>query len=255
MKPDIVAPGDKILCADPNTEDGFRITSGTSHAAPHVAAIVALLRISHPEWSPAVIRSALVTTAWNSDTYVSPIFAEGSSQALADAFDYGGGIANPNGADDPGLVYDMRSIEYSQYLCSLGYNNSMVYKTMSGNHNDTEQTICPETRPSLLDLNLPSMVVPDLFKPVTLRRTVTNVGPVNSVYKAVIKSPVGVVVSVKPKVLRFDANTKKRTFTMMVSADKMVNSGFTFGSLTWTDGVHYVRSPIAVRKQPVPVYF
>ncbi|XP_019154571.1 PREDICTED: subtilisin-like protease SBT3.9 [Ipomoea nil] len=257
MKPDIAAPGDKIMCADPTSDGGFRISSGTSHAAPHVSAIVALLKISHPEWSPAAIKSALVTTAWNSDTYFSPIFAKGSSLRAADAFDYGGGIVNPNAADDPGLVYDMRGIDYAQYLCALGYNNSLIYKTISGNRNrsDTEEhTICPKTRPSMLDLNLPSMVVPDLFKPVTLRRTVTNVGPVNSVYKAIVKSPVGAVVTVKPKVLRFDGNRKKRSFTMRVSADKLVNSAFTFGSLTWSDGVHNVRTPIAVRKMIVPLY-
>nr|GMD51922.1 subtilisin-like protease SBT3.3 [Ipomoea batatas] len=257
MKPDIVAPGDKILCAHPNAESGFTINSGTSHSAPHVSAIVALLKISHPEWSPSALKSALTTTAWNSDTYVSPIFADGSSQKLADAFDYGGGIVNAAGADDPGLVYDMRGLDYAQYLCSLGYNNSIVFKTITGgNHTaNEEQTICHSTRPSLLDLNLPSMVVPDLYKPVTLRRTVTNVGPVNSVYKSIIKTPVGVTVTVKPRVLRFDANRKKRTFTMMVSTDTLVNSGFTFGSLTWTDGVHNVRSPIAVKKTVVPVYF
>lgn len=66
MQPDVAAPGDKILCAtslhDRDADNGFKIGSGTSHATPHVTAIVTLLKASHPDWSPAALKSALVTT-------------------------------------------------------------------------------------------------------------------------------------------------------------------------------------------------
>lgn len=65
-QPDITAPGVNILAAttplSPLAESRFVMHSGTSMATPHVAGIVALLKALHPDWSPAAIKSALITT-------------------------------------------------------------------------------------------------------------------------------------------------------------------------------------------------
>ncbi|CAK7357469.1 unnamed protein product [Dovyalis caffra] len=236
LKPDIAAPGVNILAAtsplDLFQDGGYVMQSGTSMATPHVSGIVALLKAVHPDWSPAAIKSAIVTTAWRNNPSGFPIFADGSPQKLADPFDYGGGIANPNAAANPGLVYDMGTDDYINYFCAMNYNNTAISR-LTG-----KPTVCPIERPSILNINLPSITIPNLRNSITVTRTVKNVGPSNSIYRVAIEPPFVSSVSVEPHVLVFNHNTKKITFTVTVTTTYQVNTGYFFGSLTWTDGVH-----------------
>lgn len=72
-QPDIAAPGVDILAAWPpispvsrvkgdSRSVNYNIISGTSMACPHVTAVAAYIKSFHPTWSPAAIRSALMTT-------------------------------------------------------------------------------------------------------------------------------------------------------------------------------------------------
>ena len=74
IKPDLIAPGVNILAAwsgdaSPSSlasdrrRVGFNILSGTSMSCPHVAGIAGLLKALHPDWSPAAIKSAIMTTS------------------------------------------------------------------------------------------------------------------------------------------------------------------------------------------------
>lgn len=75
MQPDVIAPGVDILAAfSPLAPDrvtgaaanaSYSIISGTSMACPHVAGIAALVKVAHPDWTPAAIRSAIMTTGMN----------------------------------------------------------------------------------------------------------------------------------------------------------------------------------------------
>uniref|UniRef100_M8C2J3 Subtilisin-like protease n=1 Tax=Aegilops tauschii TaxID=37682 RepID=M8C2J3_AEGTA len=225
--PDITAPGVNILAA---VRGSYVFYSGTSMACPHVSAVTAMLKSVHPQWSPAMIKSAIVTTASVTDRFGMPIQAEVVSRKLADPFDFGGGHIDPDRAVDPGLVYDVDAREYNKFFnCTLGY--------LGG---------CESY---YLNLNLPSIAVPDLKDHVMLRRTVTNVGPAESTYHLVVEAPAGIDVSVEPSVINFtQSSSKSATFTVTFTTRQRVQGGYTFGSLTWSDGsTHSVRIPIAVR--------
>jgi subtilisin family serine protease len=59
IKPDIVAPGVNILSC--KLGGGFEEHSGTSASAPHAAGVAALLLDLHPEWTPSMIKSAILS--------------------------------------------------------------------------------------------------------------------------------------------------------------------------------------------------
>ncbi|KAJ1700755.1 hypothetical protein LUZ63_000534 [Rhynchospora breviuscula] len=65
IKPDIAGPGVSILAGVPALKLPiiFNFFSGTSMATPHLSGIAAIIKKEHPNWSPAAIRSAIMTTA------------------------------------------------------------------------------------------------------------------------------------------------------------------------------------------------
>ena len=98
----------------------YNMVSGTSMSCPHVSGVAALLRQARPEWSPAAIKSALMTTAYNADS---------AGSVIGDAstpFARGAGHIDPNRAANPGLVYDAGTEDYIDFLCALGYTAEQV---------------------------------------------------------------------------------------------------------------------------------
>ncbi|KAL6853832.1 hypothetical protein ACP4OV_019861 [Aristida adscensionis] len=228
LKPDVAAPGVNILAA---TKDGYVFNSGTSMATPHVAGVVALLKALHPHWSHAALKSAIITTASSKDEHGMPILAEALPRKIADPFDYGGGNINPNGAADPGLIYDINPSDYTKFFkCKI-----------------KKYEICNITTLPAYHLNLPSISIPELRHAIKLQRVVTNVGEVDAVYRSAVQSPLGVKIRVEPSNLVFNATTRVSTFKVSIKPLWKVQGDYTFGSLTWYNERHTVRIPIAVR--------
>ncbi|KAL2542360.1 Subtilisin-like protease SBT3.5 [Abeliophyllum distichum] len=162
---------------------------------------------------------------------------------IADPFDYGGGVTNPNGARNPGLVYDMGTQDYINYLCAMGYNETSI-KQLAGKNSQ-----CHGINSSILDINFPSITIPNLKGSVTLKRTVTNVGNPNSKYEVIIDPPQGTVVEVKPTYLLFNPKVRTMSYTVTISTSHKITTEYYFGSLTWVDGMHSVRIPITVKTE------
>ncbi|PKI41792.1 hypothetical protein CRG98_037827 [Punica granatum] len=120
----------KLLVPGPQHSTS-RDPQGTSMACPHVAGAAALLKSRHPDWSPAAIKSALMTTGT--------------------PFHYGAGHLVPNRAIDPGLVYDMNIKDCLNFLCAVGYDQAAIQKFSNGPY------WCPNYF-SLFDVNLPSII-------------------------------------------------------------------------------------------------
>ncbi|XP_078448281.1 subtilisin-like protease SBT1.6 [Wolffia australiana] len=261
LKPDLVAPGVNILAAwtaavgpsglagdDRVTE--FNVLSGTSMACPHVAGAAALLKSAHPSWSPAAVRSALMTTAAVEDNRRLPLADEATARP-ATALDFGAGLVNLDRAMDPGLVYDLRTRDYVEFLCAVGYEPKPIEVIAH------EPVACPEERPAAENFNYPSFSVlfdggaGNLSK--SFARRVKNVGKPDSVYRAEARVfAKGVEVRVKPGKLVFSPGVTELGFVLSVSADaramKLGDDGAAFGFLSWSDGEHLVRSPIVVSR-------
>ncbi|URD77393.1 subtilisin-like protease [Musa troglodytarum] len=73
LKPDITGPGVNILAA---WTSAFEVFSGTSMSCPHLSGVAALIKKAHPDWSPAAIKSAIMTTAYATDNSRGPILDE-----------------------------------------------------------------------------------------------------------------------------------------------------------------------------------
>ncbi|GKU88291.1 hypothetical protein SLEP1_g2573 [Rubroshorea leprosula] len=257
LKPDLTAPGVNILAAwpgitSPSEEEGdkrrvlFNLLSGTSMACPHVSGLAALLVSRHKEWSPAAVKSAMMTTAYNLDNRGSPI-KDVYHGGPATPFAIGSGHVDIQKASDPGLLYDIHPLEYLLHLCSLKYNSSQIARF-------DQNFTCPKgTTMQPGDLNYPSFVV--RFKSdahnvtITYRRTVTNVGnPPIGTYKVQVQEPKGISVRVNPSILSFKTHGEKLGYKVSFTTIKRIieSENSCFGSLTWVSGKYMVRSPIAV---------
>ena len=191
LKPDFIAPGVNILAAvaasggDPLQ---YGLIGGTSMAAPHGAGAGALMVALHPSWSPAAIKSAMASSAYNGTT----IFKE-DAVTPADPHDMGSGRLALGAASTAGLVWDETYANFVAANPALGGD--------------------PKT------LNLSTITNHFCVSSCSWTRTVNSVLDVAATYTASFTSTVAIVGTITPAVFTIPAGgTQVLTITADVSS-------------------------------------
>ncbi|KAK2965208.1 hypothetical protein RJ640_019963 [Escallonia rubra] len=259
LKPDVIAPGVNILAAWPDNvapsqqssdtrRTEFNILSGTSMSCPHVSGLLALLKGAHPDWSPAMIKSALMTTAYARDQDGDLILDENNYNAST-VWDIGAGHVDPEKAVDPGLVYDLTVEDYLNFLCASDYSRHAI-RQIAG-----RAVACEKTQYEKSDINYPAISVTfdasgTSKMEAVVTRTVTHVSKEASIYSVTVTNPKGAVVTVDPPKMYFSKNGQTQSYGVRISVEKVVvrptNMVTELGKLSWTDGKHQVTSPVVV---------
>ncbi|VVA91959.1 unnamed protein product [Arabis nemorensis] len=260
LKPDIVAPGVNILASwmigDLNAAPEGKppplvnIESGTSMACPHVSGIAARLKCENLSWSPATIRSAIMTTAVQMTNTGTHITTETGDKATP--YDFGAGQVTIFGSSSPGLVYETNYMDYLNFLCYFGFTTDQVRKI---SNRIPEGFACPEqsSKEDISNINYPSISIWNFNGEESRRviRTVTNVasrlvGEANTVYTVSIDAPKGLLVRVIPRRLHFRKIGDKLSYKVIFSSTTSTLKEDSFGSITWSNGIYRVHSPFVV---------
>ncbi|WP_416306258.1 S8 family serine peptidase [Neptunicella sp. SCSIO 80796] len=243
MVPDITAPGVKILAAASQGDD-FAYLQGTSMASPHIAGIGALLKQAHPDWSPAAIQSAIMTTARQN------VVKEDESTP-ATPFDMGAGYVVPNSAVNPGLVYDAGIYDYLGFICGKANEAASVpnnYGISCGAFENAGYL-------GGADYNQPSITVSELGQPRSIIRYVTNVSGAAATFNATVEAPEGVDVNVLVYNGSSFVSASSMTiadgglgiYAVTLSQNNPQLDAWKFGSISWSDGIHNARIPLSVK--------
>jgi subtilisin family serine protease len=243
IKPDLAAPGVGTIAGTSPVLGGgqlFAPKSGTSMASPHVAGVMALLKQAHPDWTPAMAKSALMTTARQN-------MRKSFGPDAADPFDMGAGFIQPSWAFNPGLVYDAGLVDYLAFLC--GAENQPPTGLV-----DCDSLAAEGYSFDSSDLNLASIGIAELVGSQTVTRRVTSVAPGTGWFWVSVDAPAGVDVAVTPSVIKLKEGETASYQVTFTPTEEAVLGDWTFGSLTWQSLGHFysVRSPIAVRPTAAP---
>lgn len=229
LKPDISAPGVDVLAAvhttDPTAGPEYGLLSGTSMSGPHLAGAAALIRALQPDWTPAQVQSALMTTA-RSDT-----MRKEDGTTPADAFDHGSGRVDLTRAGRAGLLLD---------------EDADAYRAAN-----------PGTGGDPTRLNLPSLASGDCAGTCTWTRTLDNALSTKATWDIAASAPDGMDLSVKPRKLSL-APGESADITVTADVSGMPAGSWQFAGVTLTEtkaAAPPVRLPVTVLPggSPAPV--
>ncbi|KAJ6326829.1 hypothetical protein OIU78_013839 [Salix suchowensis] len=176
-------------------------------SCPHASAAAAYVKAGHPNWSPAAIKSALMTTA----TIM-----------------------------EPGKHVDL------EFCYGSGYNTTTL-RMITGSNSSVCKSTTPARAWDLNYPTFALAVEDGQPIQGVFTRTVTNVGNSSSTYTVSMSTPYSVSITVEPPVLTFSKIREMKTFTVKLFVPKIAQKPIMSGAITWKDGNdHEVRSPVVV---------
>jgi subtilisin family serine protease len=226
IKPDIIGPGVDIIAAV--ATDGVRtppeldVYSGTSMSSPHLAGAAALLIQAHPNWQPAEIQSALMSTSWTQD------LVKEDWTTPADPFDVGAGRVDLNVASNAGFLMNITRTEYENADPATGGD--------------------PST------LNMPSLATDEFNNSWTWTRTLVATRP--GTWEISFDLPAGMSMTASPATFSFGAAGDAQTVTFTAHGYGFAQDAWYFAQVNFTDtsgaspAAHF---PVAVKSTcPLP---
>jgi len=210
VKPDLTAPGVSVLGAVAPPSDSGRmwdLFSGTSSSAAHVAGLAAFVAGVHRDWSPAAIKSAMMTTA--SDLH-------GAHSPLAE----GAGQVSPRSFLDPGLVFDTDAASWRRAAAGDA---------------------------KLRDVNAPSLAIDALVGHPSVTRTVTNVSNRGESYAVRVHGLRDVDVQAFPATFVLRPGQSRTVRLRVSARPSATVDQDVRGWLVWRGDRHTVRIPVVVR--------
>ncbi len=231
-KPDVTAPGVNILAAaapEPAVSSGlkpgevFQSISGTSMASPHVAGAAALLTQLHPLFTPAELKSSLMTSA-------NPDVLKEDGVTDANAFDKGSGEIDPNKAADPGLVLDTTTDEYIRYL----------------EGQDPDLVIGSPTPIAATDLNIASISNAKVPGAITTSRTLEAVTQVATRWDVRLEGLPGFTATFSPRSFTLKPGSEQ-TIGMTFRRTTATLDEYSFGAVVIEGGGRTVRLPVSLK--------
>jgi len=247
LKPDMTAPGvDVIAQLTPTLDVASRDSvaagnlvpppawgsySGTSMSSPHVAGLALLLKQAHPDWSPAEIKSALMTTA-------TPTLPDGRTDEQRGQLPWaqGAGHVAPKDALGTTLVFPTGLDDWMRYICTQMNDTWSPECKAAGRFNGS------------YELNLPSITVGSAFGgvPTAVTRSVTNTGTTTATY-AVSASLADHAVTVAPATLTLAPGASGSFTVTLVPGATAPRATWRYGQVQLSDGARRLTLPLQAR--------
>ena len=174
-------------------------------ASPHAAGVAALIMSVHPDWTPAEVKSAMMTSS------AQDVVKEDGTSAPT-PFDDGAGSIRVDRAIDPTLVFDEN---YADYAAS---SSDPLHR---------------------VDLNIPSVDAPVMTGSLTTTRTAINVSGTAQTLDVTVSAPDGATIVASDKQPSQSGGTKNDS--IHVKKNGSVEIYITISGPTLADGQYFGR--------------